>query len=126
MYHPFCRNSNILSLARLHRLTCTFIAEAKTKEIGIRKVMGADFNDIVTLLIKEFLILVGVAMLIACPLAYYWLNNLLQDYAYRISMSWWMFAMAGGITLLLTLLTVGGKALKTAIANPVDAIKAPQ
>ena len=101
----------------------TFIAETKKKEIGIRKVMGASIADIVRLLSKEFLILVGIAMLIAFPMAYYWLDKMLQDYAYRINIGWWMFAVSALIVTVLTLLTVGLKAYKAATANPVDAIK---
>jgi putative ABC transport system permease protein len=101
----------------------TFAAESKTREIGIRKVLGASVMGIVQMLLKEFLILVGVAMLIAFPLAYYWLDKMLQDFAYRIHLSWWMFALAGSITLALTLLTVTWKAVKAATANPVKAIK---
>ena len=89
----------------------TFTAEAKTKEIGIRKVMGASVSDIVTMLSKEFLILVGVGMVIAFPIAYYWLDKMLQNYAYRISINWWMFVMSGIIVVLLTLLTVGWQSL---------------
>ena len=100
----------------------TYTAETKTKEIGIRKVLGASVRDIVTMLSKEFLILVGIAMLIAFPLAYYWLDRMLQDYAYRINISWWIFAGAALITIVLTLLTVGWQAIKAATANPVDAI----
>ncbi len=101
----------------------TYTAETKTKEIGIRKVLGASIAGIVEMLSKEFLILVGIAMLIAFPLAYYWLDKMLQDYAYRINISWWMFALAGIITVVLTLLTVGWKAIRAATANPVKAIK---
>jgi putative ABC transport system permease protein len=100
-----------------------FTAELKTKEIGIRKVLGASVPEIVKLLTGEFLILVGIAMLIAFPLAYYWLDNMLQDFAYRISLGWWMFTVAALITIALTLLTVGVKAIKAAMANPVKAIK---
>jgi ABC-type antimicrobial peptide transport system permease subunit len=100
----------------------TFTAETKTKEIGIRKVLGASVSDIVAMLSKEFLILVGVAMLIAFPLAYYWLDRMLQDYAYRIDIRWWMFGLAGIITVVLTVLTVGWQAVKAATANPVEAI----
>jgi putative ABC transport system permease protein len=85
--------------------------------------MGAGINDIITMLSKEFLILVGIAILIVFPLAYYWLDRLLQDYAYRIEISWWMFAFAGIITIVLTLLTAGWKVIKAATANPVEAIK---
>ncbi len=101
----------------------TYTAETKTKEIGIRKVLGASVAGIVEMLSKEFLILVGIAMLIAFPLAYYWLDKMLQDYAYRISISWWMFVLAGIITVVLTMLTVGWKAIKAAMANPVKALK---
>ena len=75
------------------------------------------------MLSKEYLILVGIAMLIAFPLAYFWLDRMLQDYAYRIDIAWWMFALAGIITIALTLITVGWKAIKAATANPVKAIK---
>ena len=101
----------------------TYTAEAKTKEVGIRKVLGASVNDIVILLSKEFLILVIIAMCIAFPLAYYWLDSLLQDFAYRISIGWWIFALTGLITVILTVLTICWKAIKAATANPVDAIK---
>ena len=101
----------------------TYTAETKTKEIGIRKVLGASVKDIVTMLSKEFLILVGIAMLIAFPLAYYWLDRILQSYAYRIDIQWWMFALTGIITVVLTILTVGWQAIKAATADPVKAIK---
>ena len=100
-----------------------FTAEMKTKEIGVRKVLGASIFDIVNLLSKEFLVLVGIAILIAFPLAYYWLDNMLQSFAYRISIGWWIFAAAAIITIVLTLLTVSLQALKAATANPVKAIK---
>jgi len=100
-----------------------FTAEMKTKEIGIRKVLGASIYDIIKLLTKDFLILVGISILIALPLAYYLLNTMLQVYAYRMSLSWWIFAMAGIITVVLTLLTVGWMAIKAAMKNPVEAIK---
>ena len=101
----------------------TYTAESKTKEIGVRKILGASVSSIVIMLSKEFLILVGIAMVIAFPLAYYWMERLLQDYAYRISISWQMFALAGIITVVLTLATVGWQAFKAATADPVKAIK---
>ena len=100
----------------------TYTAETKTKEIGIRKVYGASVRNIVEMLSKEFLALVGIAMLIAFPLAYFWLDRMLQDYAYRISISWWMFALAAAVTVVLTLLTVGVQALRAATRDPVKAI----
>jgi ABC-type antimicrobial peptide transport system permease subunit len=101
----------------------TYIAETKTKEIGIRKVLGASVGNIINMLSKEFLILVCIAMLTAFPLSYYWAGKLLQDYAYRISIDWWIFALAGLITIIYTIITVGRQALKAATANPVNAIK---
>ena len=112
----------IIALSGLFGLS-TFAVERRTKEIGIRKVFGASVSDIVSLLSKEFLILVGVAMLIAFPLAYYLADRLLQDYAYRIEISWWIFALAGIITIVLTIITVGWQAVKAATDNPVKAIK---
>jgi ABC-type antimicrobial peptide transport system permease subunit len=100
----------------------TYTAETKIKEIGIRKVHGAGIKDIITMLTKEFLILVSISMFVAFPLAYFWLTKMLQDYAYRISLSWWMFALAALITIILTVITVGFKALRAATANPVKAI----
>ena len=100
----------------------TFTAETKTKEVGIRKVMGASVSDIVKMLSQEFLILVGIAMLITFPLAYYWLDRMLQDFAYRIKIGWQLFALAGLITLTLTILTIGWQAIRAATANPADAI----
>jgi len=100
----------------------TFTAESKSKEIGIRKILGASLANIIIMLSKEFLILVGIAMLIAFPLAYHWLDKMLQDYAFRIDISWWMFALAGSIIIVLTLFTVGWQAVKAATENPVKAI----
>jgi len=100
-----------------------FTAELKTKEIGIRKVLDASIIDNVNLLVKDFLIFVGISILIALPLAYYWLEKMLQDYAYRIALSWWIFVAAALITVVITLLTVSVQAIKAATKNPVEAIK---
>jgi putative ABC transport system permease protein len=104
----------------------THTAETKTKEIGIRKVYGASIKNIIEMLSKEFLILVGIAMLIAFPVAYFWADTMLQDYAYRINISWWMFALAAGVTIVLTLLTVGIQALRAAVADPVKSISSSE
>ena len=101
----------------------TFSAEAKTKEIGIRKVMGASIASVVSMISKEFLILIGIAIIIAFPFAYYWLTKMLQDFAYRIELSLWIFVLAALITVLFTILTLLWKALKAATANPVESIK---
>jgi putative ABC transport system permease protein len=102
----------------------TFTAEQRTKEIGIRKVLGADTRTIVTLLSKDFLRLVGLAFLIAAPAAWLVMNRWLQDFAYRITIGWWVFALAAGLTLVITLLTISLRALRAALANPVDSLRA--
>ncbi len=122
LFNVFAIISILISCLGLFGLV-TYTAETKTKEIGIRKVLGASVGGLVEMLSKEFLVLVGVAMVIAFPLAYYWLHSMLQDYAYRISISWWMFGLAALVTVMLTLLTVAGQALKAARANPVKSIK---
>jgi putative ABC transport system permease protein len=100
-----------------------FATERRTKEIGIRKVLGASVSGIVALLSREFAKLVLVANVIAWPVAYYVMNNWLQDFAYRIEIGWWVFALAGGMTLLIALLTVSFQTLKAALANPVEALR---
>jgi ABC-type antimicrobial peptide transport system permease subunit len=100
-----------------------YTAEAKTKEIGIRKVLGASVRGIVAMLSTDFLRLVGIAILLAFPVVYYWLGRLLENYAYHIPLGWWLFAAAALITVALTLLTVGFKAYRAATANPVHAIQ---
>ena len=100
-----------------------FSAEQRTKEFGIRKVLGARPATLFGLLSKEFLLLVLIAMVIASPLAWIAMNNWLQNYVYRISISWWMFAIAGLAALLIALLTVSFQAVKAAIANPVKSLR---
>jgi len=100
-----------------------FIAERRTKEIGIRKVLGASVQNLVTLLSKEFLILVGVAILIAIPLSYFVMNKWLDSFVMRIDLEWWVFLLAGIIAMGIGLLTVGFNSLKAATVNPVESIK---
>ncbi|MBD0260774.1 MAG: FtsX-like permease family protein, partial [Cytophagales bacterium] len=101
----------------------SFTAEQRTKEIGIRKVLGASVTGLWGLLSKEFLYLVGVACLIALPLSYYVLSQWLAQYTYRTELTWWIFAGAGGAALLITLLTVSYQAIKAALANPVKSLR---
>ena len=100
-----------------------FLAEQKTKEIGIRKVLGASVQSIFLMLSKEFVKWVIIANIIAWPVAYYFMNNWLQDFAYRIEISWWFFIAAGSIVLLIALATVSFQAVKAATANPVKSLR---
>ena len=100
-----------------------FSVEQKTKEIGIRKILGASVTNITTLLSKDFLKLVGIAFIIAVPLAWLGMNKWLQDFAYRIEISWWMFALAGLLAMSIALLTIGYQAVKIALANPVKSLR---
>jgi putative ABC transport system permease protein len=101
----------------------TFTAEQRTKEIGIRKVLGAGVPGIVQLLSKDFLKLVFVSILLATPVAWWAMNKWLQDFAYRITISWWMFAIAGAVAILIALFTVSFKEIKAAMANPVKSLR---
>jgi putative ABC transport system permease protein len=101
----------------------SFTITQKTKEIGIRKILGASVNQIVTLLSKEFLTLVLMSFIIAIPMAWWAMDKWLQDFAYRTEISWWIFALAGGFSLLITLLTVSYQAIKAAVANPVKSLR---
>jgi putative ABC transport system permease protein len=101
----------------------SFMAEARTKEIGIRKVLGASTTHITTLLAKDFVKLVIAAHLISWPLAYFALCWWLQNFAYRIDLGSWIFLLCGGVTLVIALATVGGRAVRAALANPVEALR---
>lgn len=101
----------------------TFTVEQRTKEIGIRKVLGAPVIVILTLISKDFLKLVLAAIIIASPIAWYLLNKWLQDYAYRIEIQWWMFALAAAMVVLVAILTISFQAIKAAMANPVKSLR---
>jgi len=100
-----------------------FSAEQRTKEIGIRKVLGASVADVTTLLSGDFIKLILIAIIIASPLAWYGMNKWLQGFAYRITISWWMFGAAGLLAVLIALATVSFQAIKAAIANPVKSLR---
>ena len=100
-----------------------YTAERRTKEIGIRKVLGASITGVAGLVSKEFLQLVGISCLIAFPVAWWMMKNWLESYAYRINISWIVFVVAGVLALLIALLTVSFQAIKAAIANPVDSLR---
>jgi len=95
----------------------------RIKEVGIRKVLGATAGNIVYLFSKEFIILIAIAFAIATPVAWYFMHQWLEDYAYRINIGWWIFLIAGVAAILIALLTISFQAIKAAIANPVKSLR---
>jgi len=101
----------------------TFMAEQRTKEIGIRKVLGASVPGLVQMLSGDFVKLVLIAFVIAVPVAWYFMTMWLKDFVYRVDLSWWIFLLAGGVALLIALLTVSFQAIKAALMNPVKSLR---
>ncbi|MFD2933667.1 ABC transporter permease [Spirosoma flavum] len=100
-----------------------FTAQQRTKEIGVRKVLGASVASVVALLSKDFLKLVVIAIVIASPLAWYAMNRWLQDFAYKIDLDWWVFALAGFLAIAIALVTVSFQSIKAALMNPVKSLR---
>ena len=98
-------------------------ATQRTKEIGIRKVLGASVSDIAQLLSKEYIVLILIAIIISIPVAWMAMDKWLQKFAYRITIEWWMFLLAGLIAIVIALLTVSSQAIKAATANPVKSLR---
>lgn len=101
----------------------TYVAESRIKEIGVRKVLGASVQGIVALLSKDFVKLVLISFLIASPVAWFLMNKWLQSYTYRVGISWWVFVLAGAMSLIIALATVSFQAVKAATANPVKSLR---
>ena len=101
----------------------TYASEQRTKEIGIRKVLGASVNNLVQMLSLNFLVLVGVASLLAFPIAWWAMNSWLRGFEYRINMSWWIFLLAGSIAAIIAFATISFQTIKAAIANPVKSLR---
>ena len=101
----------------------SFVVEQRTKEVGVRKVLGASVGSIVTILSKDFLKLVLISIVIASPIAWYAMNKWLEDFAYKIDIEWWVFALAGLLAMGIALLTVSFQAVKAALMNPVKSLR---
>jgi len=100
-----------------------YMAESRTKEVGVRKVLGASVMDITTLMSKDFLRLIIISFVIASPVAWFAMGKWLENYTYRITVEWWVFVAAGLLSLLITLITISFQAIKAAIANPVESLR---
>jgi putative ABC transport system permease protein len=100
-----------------------FMAEQRNKEIGIRKVLGASVSGITAMLSRDFVKLVIISILLASPIAYWAMTKWLRDFAYRISISWWMIAVAGLMAILIALITISFQSIKAAVANPVKSLR---
>jgi putative ABC transport system permease protein len=100
-----------------------FSAEQRQKEIGIRKVLGARVSGIAALLSKEFIKLVGIAFIVATPLSWWAMHKWLETFAYKVPVTWWMFALAGILSITIALFTVSFQAIKAAVANPVKSLR---
>jgi putative ABC transport system permease protein len=122
LYEIFAAIAIILSCLGLYGLAL-FMAVQRTKEVGIRKVLGSSVTKIVYLFSKEFIILIAIAFLIATPIAWYLMHNWLQNYVYRIDVSWWLFAAAGFVAVIIALVTISFQAIKAAFANPVNSLR---
>jgi ABC-type antimicrobial peptide transport system permease subunit len=122
LYKIFAAIAIFLSCLGLYGLA-SFMAVQRIKEVGIRKVLGATSGSIVYLFSREFIILIAIAFAISTPIAWYYMNHWLQDYAYRITISWWLFAAGGLAAIFIALATISFQAIKAALANPVKSLR---
>jgi ABC-type antimicrobial peptide transport system permease subunit len=122
LYKIFAAIAIFLSCLGLYGLA-SFMAVQRIKEVGIRKVLGATVQSVIYLFSKEFIVLISIAFVVASPVAWYFMNKWLQDFSYRIDISWWMFLVAGAASMLIALVTVCFEAIKAAMANPVKSLR---
>jgi len=122
LYKIFAGIAIFLSCLGLYGLA-SFMAVQRVKEVGIRKVLGATAASIVYLFSKEFIILIAIAFAIATPIAWYYMHQWLQDYAYRVNISWWIFLAGGMVAIVIALVTISFQALKAASTNPVKTLR---
>jgi ABC-type antimicrobial peptide transport system permease subunit len=122
LYKVFAVIAIFLSCLGLYGLA-SFMAVQRIKEVGIRKVLGATAGSIVYLFSREFIMLIVIAFAIAAPLAWYCIHQWLQDYAYRISISWWLFVAGGVVATVIALATISFQAIKAAMSNPVKSLR---
>jgi putative ABC transport system permease protein len=122
LFNAFAVIAILISCLGLFGLA-TYTAQVKVKEIGIRKVLGASVINITNMLSREFLLLVAVSLVIASPIAWYAMSKWLENYVYRISVQWWMFAVAGIAALVIAFATISFQAVKAALANPVRSLR---
>ncbi|MBK8191691.1 MAG: FtsX-like permease family protein [Lewinellaceae bacterium] len=101
----------------------TFTVSRRTKEIGIRKVMGAGVGGVVGMLSRDFMLLVGIAFVLATPVAWWAMHNWLGNFAYHVPLDWWVFPVAGALAAAVAFLTVGVQCVKAALANPVESLR---
>jgi putative ABC transport system permease protein len=122
IFTTFATLAIFLACLGLFALTSFSIVQ-RTKEIGIRKILGANIRDVVTLLSKDFLLLVMAGIVIASPVAWYASNKWLEDFSYRIHIQWWVFLLAGAMAVIIAMITISIQALKAAVANPVKSLR---
>jgi putative ABC transport system permease protein len=100
-----------------------YAAEQRTKEVGIRKILGASISNIVRMLSIDFIKLILISIIIACPVAWYLMNKWLQDFAYRQNIQWWVLVTAGGAAILIAFITISFQSIKAALTNPVTSLR---
>jgi putative ABC transport system permease protein len=122
LYKIFAVIAIFLSCLGLYGLA-SFMAVQRIKEVGIRKALGATTGNIVYLFSKEFVLLIGIAFVISSPIAWYFMHKWLQDYVYRIDISWWIFILGGVASIIIALISVSFQAIKAAVTNPVKSLR---